>query len=390
MMNSNNRMVLVPHQIWKNHLADIARDAKVCERRIKKESNIDVERVRYSLFSDFIERWAKKWVSEEDVDILDLDISYIREIRDLLYQENKADWWQKVFRSRLMATFFSPKDISHHLNLLQNWMKEEDLPENSPVHRRVEVLQQVLPEGNEKYLGVVDIHSPFQRRKDFSWEVSKGKKHRKPDFSRATSKALLPEQESGDQIEYLRKDIRRAVKDPDSGVNFSNPSHPAITEVLHEFAYRQDGKKPCNIRVFYNDGSEGQPFPLYLLEKSSKEKVAEILSKAPIHSSLISMRHLDMDLAVDMAWFTNQRASRRRAYAETEEFCYQRTLDQLGQVKDDLHIKLYQTGLQPAVVGFYRAFVEYVYTLEDQDPRIVVTPMYYQKAGDYRKGKQWS
>lgn len=390
MMNSDITTVLIPHEVWEKHLADIAGDAKVCERRIKKESNIDVERVRYGLFSDFIERWVKKWASEKDVDTLDLDISYIREIRDLLLQEDKADWWRKVFRSRIMATYFSPRDISKHLDILQNWVEKEGFPDGSPVHRRKETLQRALSRGGDKYPGMVDLHSPFQRDKDFSWEVSEEKEHRKLDSSKETSKTPLPEQESGDQTEYLRKNILRAVRDPDRGVNFSNPSHPVITEVLHEFVYREDRKDPCTIRVFYNDGSEGQPFPLYVLEKPSEDELAKISKGTTIHSSLISMRHLDMDLAVDMAWFTNQQASRRRAYAETEEFCYQQTKELLRQLRDDLHIKLYQTGLQPAVVGFYRAVAEYLYSRGDQDPGIVVTPMYYQDVGDYQKGKQWS
>ncbi len=106
---------------------------------------------------------------------------------------------------------------------------------------------------------------------------------------------------------------------------------------------------------------------------------------------MLSMRHLEMDHEVDMAWFRNREVSKARAFAETDAFCYQQTQRQLQEISNmnGLRIYLYQTGLQPAVSGFYRALVQELQRRAQFPPSLEVIPRYHRRAGGYREGSPW-
>jgi hypothetical protein len=187
--------------------------------------------------------------------------------------------------------------------------------------------------------------------------------------------------------------INRAREEQSAEVNFSNQPHETITEVLREFITTRNSKasKPTYIQVVYADGSRGRPFPLACIPIREDEEARIFQRVTPLRIALLSMRHLALDHDVDMAWFRNREVSKARAFGETDEFCYKQTVRQLQESRQEgpLLIHMYQTGLQPAVLGFYRAVIEEILDREGTSNHLRVVPFYFRKSGRYVEGKHW-
>jgi hypothetical protein len=195
----------------------------------------------------------------------------------------------------------------------------------------------------------------------------------------------------------LREQVTMALERARLGhrgeVNFSNQPHEVITEVLRAFANPTasgDSGLTC-IDVVYADGSRGRPFPLACLAGRDGEEPAVYADIPPLRAALLSMRHLALDHEVDMAWFRNREVSKTRAFGETDEFCYQRSLRLLreSRASGPLVLHIYQTGLQPAVIGLYRAVVEEILARQGTALHLQIVPFYYRKSGPYVRGKAW-
>ena len=167
------------------------------------------------------------------------------------------------------------------------------------------------------------------------------------------------------------------------------------------------------LRIVYNDGTEGQPFPLFCLTKRSKP---EGLYQMKVGS--ISMRHTALDLVTDGYLIQNIMVSKRKLFsADQEDYAFRQTwhflanfvdLVQHKKVKDatreirfkylwgvlglkdkkskgcELHI--FQTGLVPATVGIYRAVVKF---LQERRGELVVAPrLIGKKAGVASKDEE--
>ncbi len=137
-----------------------------------------------------------------------------------------------------------------------------------------------------------------------------------------------------------------------------------IAELLHGLAHREG---PGALRMLFGDGSQSAPFPLPPLRLPTgigplwKEGTRRLL-----RVGLISRRHPLMDFAVDMYLLRNAEA-KGESYAGTEEracLAARQLLDEAVGVAGSagLLLEFYQTGLEPAVVGFWRGVCE---TLRD-------------------------
>ena len=105
------------------------------------------------------------------------------------------------------------------------------------------------------------------------------------------------------------------------------------------------------------------------------------------------MRHLDMDEKVDFAWLRNRKVSVARAFADTDAYCTERTIELLREVENKgLCLHLYQTGLETAVVGFYRGLVRVLKDRRNDSNALPlrVVPYYFSgKDGLYKPGRTW-
>jgi hypothetical protein len=174
---------------------------------------------------------------------------------------------------------------------------------------------------------------------------------------------------------------------PGAAIRPSQVRNRVLTSGLRDFAIRA-GRQPSRVdgRVLYRDGSEGKPFPLRVLSGKTRE-----LKKARrLRCSLISIRHMDMDLEVDGAWFRNTVLSRRRPAAETDLIATETTLEQLRRLArqhEPLDLHLFQTGLDSAVVGFYRALV--LHLLAHPGSARVVPHFFDAGQGSFLPGEPW-
>ncbi|MEV5090343.1 hypothetical protein AB0N18_20930 [Streptomyces griseoincarnatus] len=157
----------------------------------------------------------------------------------------------------------------------------------------------------------------------------------------------------------FRAQVAAAVGPHATGQQSVSPSgvhNRVLTEVLRQYVAGHPDRR-VDVPIAYRDGSAAaDPFPLRCLRPADG-----LPSRVDVtlHLALLSIRHTEMDARIDGAWLRNAEVSRPRPAAQTDEFVYAASLEQLAALTDHgrrtalLH--LYQTGLDCAVVGFYRA-----------------------------------
>lgn len=164
---------------------------------------------------------------------------------------------------------------------------------------------------------------------------------------------------------------RSSVLSP-SGIN-----NRVLTEVLRAYVNRQDGER-TQVPVVYRDGSQAQAtFPFRSLDLTDEMRDgAEI--DLDLRLTLLSIRHTEMDPVVDGAWLRNAEVSKPRPAAQTDDYVHQTSVKQLRELTHNgvrrLRLYVFQTGLETAVVGFYRAVTEFLIAHPGQ---LEVVPMFY-------------
>lgn len=170
----------------------------------------------------------------------------------------------------------------------------------------------------------------------------------------------------------------------------SGIQNSVVTETLREFTDQVAGGRRVDVPVEYRDGSRSaHPFPLRSLPLKGQLPGASL----ELRFALLSIRHTEMDAVVDGAWLRNAEVSRPRPAGQTDDLVYDSSQAQLAELcRGQSHVRLYlyQTGLETAVVGFYKALADHLLRY----PRSVsVQPMYYEaphgpKPGKRNPGKQ--
>jgi hypothetical protein len=179
-------------------------------------------------------------------------------------------------------------------------------------------------------------------------------------------------------VELRFKDqLRKAVeaKGEAKPINPTGIQNVVLTETLRTFV-GQAGKR-VDVPVEYRDGSRAaHPFPLRSL-KLHDNIVGE--HDLRLRFALLSIRHTEMDTVVDGAWLRNIQISQPRPAAQTDDLVYSISRDQFEALTAGgrrVEIEMYQTGLEMAVVGFYRALVDH---LIEWPASVSVRPMYHEK-----------
>ena len=153
----------------------------------------------------------------------------------------------------------------------------------------------------------------------------------------------------------------------------SGLQHSIVTEILREYV-NASPPTPVEVPVEYRDGSRAaHPFALRSLQLSDEHGAVDL----ELRLALLSIRHVDMDATIDGAWMRNAEVSRPRPAAQTDDLVYRLSRQQLADLtagRRTVKIVLYQTGLETAVVGFYRALVDHLLA---EPASVVVQPMYF-------------
>lgn len=205
-----------------------------------------------------------------------------------------------------------------------------------------------------------------------------------PPATRWTSSAPDTETAVRERFEYL---LAAALNSPDGeygAIRASDVSNAILTEGLRKHVEIVAAAPRTDLRVTYRDGSEGPRFPLRAL----RMRATKPQQWRELRFTLMSVRHVDMDLVVDGAWLRNSKVSRPRAAGLTDEMVFDTSKRQLRALDPSMPtlICMYQTGLEPAIIGFYRAVV---WHLLEYPRSIAVVPYYYQGNHSFAEGTPW-
>lgn len=157
-----------------------------------------------------------------------------------------------------------------------------------------------------------------------------------------------------------------------SALSPSGVSNRVLTETLHEYSQVQKNYSRRDVPVVYRDGSRGPHFPLGALKMCDPS----FLDARTLRFTLLSIRHVEMDSLVDGAWLRNTRISRTREAGLTDRIVFEQSRRQLNALDPNIPtiIEMYQTGLETAIIGFYRAVILH---LLDHPGSVAVQPMFF-------------
>ena len=200
------------------------------------------------------------------------------------------------------------------------------------------------------------------------------------------------------QLEAVIAGASSETKTRGDSIDPSGVNNRIITQTLYDFLEGTPDSK-VEAPVTYRDGSEASnPFPLRCLPLS--RSLPTVAPDLELHLALLSIRHTEMDPVVDGAWLRNAEVSRPRPAALTDDFVYETSRTQLTYLSEEgrlsLLLHIYQTGLDTAIMGFYRAVVDH---LLDHPYSLSVVPMYFASESSspglvhkapFRPGKPWT
>lgn len=205
-----------------------------------------------------------------------------------------------------------------------------------------------------------------------------------PVARRWASGASAPREAMQERFDFLVTEALEAGFG-DGVIRPSGITNSVLTETLRREAALQPGKPRVDLPVRYVDGSTGPSFPL---------RATPLIDQEPegwreLAFTLLSIRHVEMDEIVHGAWFRNARISARRPLGMTDEVAYLTSRRQFMLLNPEhpTLIHLYQTGFEPAVVGFYRALLHH---LAEHPHSVAVAPHYYRSTGSFSKGTPWT
>ena len=158
------------------------------------------------------------------------------------------------------------------------------------------------------------------------------------------------------QAKMVEQEIMNAVHQK-TPLNFSRFKHRWIVDALHSVVFNPLNSSEGNesVRSAFADGTESRPFPIGCLTPSPPPHP----STPVVRIGLNSGRHPEMDQFVDLYLFRNAEISDLRTIAEQEQYAFQKGKEflQNPRWRGGGIVQMYQTGLEPLIVGFYRAVV---------------------------------
>jgi hypothetical protein len=380
-----------------------------CERRIRKEVNIQEEHARYTLICHQLEqeiirstriRWIKEW--NDFPGIIQSGYFPATVCYDGYLSVLSRIFDHPITGDRLGASFFPPFQIQDHRSSFQLWAQSQGLSEAPIIRQRLAFFDYAYKYG----CGVVELQTSFlySNFEEANLIEYKGRK----EITEETRETItIPEfaiseldrelfGEKGKKQHLLRiliSQISEALQNNEP-VSFGNQApHDVIAEVLNHYVFVAEDNPltPTKLRIAYSDGSEATPFPVLCLHRSIEPNIPQ--NARPLKVSLMSMRHFELDTEIDFCWFRNREVSKTRTLAETDEFCYNTTLEQLDESlkQSAVLIHMFHTGFEPAVIGFYRGVVQKLIELRITNTNpLKIVPLYFRGGKSYQQGEYWA
>lgn len=345
---------------------------------------------RYHRVMDRMYYLAQLALAHPEMPQLTLPSEYLSGFAYMLAQN--PEW---VRDQRLLATFVSLEGMDATISALASMI------EGSQIRGILEQKRAFLENAQERGLMVIEVQN--KHRKPTSPVVVRDPEQ----VERAFTGQFVPDwviDYSGKTIyevatQMVWNAVNASKRGQANGLNLSDFPHMIIVETLHTFAYKaqpKDAEHPVSVNIVYTDGSTARPFPLFRLHKRSEEELRDLReSTIMLNIGSQSCRHPEMDTQVDLYWFLNIEINHAgNTSAEKDEFCYQETLRKLSVLtrrNQRIRIAFYQTGFEPAAIGFYRAVTQFLMDTIDKPPFVEIVPMIWNnQKKDYESGSSWA
>ncbi len=199
---------------------------------------------------------------------------------------------------------------------------------------------------------------------------------------------------SSDRGGVISRHIREAIDEALSSgqsLNLASQRHHVLVPALGEHILRKDteASERC-LPVTYGDGLPASSFPLRCLERLPQGWRPEI----ELDIGLVSMRHLDIDHYIDLNWFRNQEIPSFKGMCAADAYCTARSQAIFAELTSAnpgkrLRINIYHSGYMPAVVGFYRAFMQGQRNAPMVFGNLQVVPHLSPSRGGYTTATPW-
>ncbi len=195
------------------------------------------------------------------------------------------------------------------------------------------------------------------------------------------------------RIAALTTEMQRCTSE-NLAINLSTPPHREIVEALHTMVYRQDST-PAEMKIIYNDVPPDQikkKFPVYRFAKPSvfPDFRNDNIRKKAVSIGTLTFRHVVYDYFVDY-YLIRDRETRNMNSLEIQTLAYRQMTEILEDpiMKDEAYIVLYETGLEPLVVGVYWALVDHLELRREKGCPLFVQPVFFADRNSRSLGKIW-
>lgn len=398
-------------------LQSLVLDIQDLEERISFGSNLENERKRYSLVRDRIEflLMFNQLLSDKQAQVLTTELGEeYQTALDVMLGAYPDD----SYRIGVGKSIILLNHLVNHSKQFASLARQAGVQDNPAIKERLHFLQQAVRDN----LFVVEVVNP-----SFYSEIEYPARGMARVTSLFKGQEPVDEQEADPyeildaysqlrvsdettkfnrkpKIEITREALQKALNAVISGQetalnlgNFDWGEHDPndiVTEALHEYVFAQPPRgvrTPLSVPIVYMDGSRADTFPFYAFKNVKKVRG---LDKIPVLKvGMISSRHPELDSKVDIYWLRNQEISGKGVGAETDQISYSQSKQLFAQMRGegDYNIAFYQTGLFPALIGFYRALAEeLIFRSNGKYPVLVVTPQYFRGGTEYEPGSTWA
>jgi len=361
--------------------AELVADALGCERRLEKDIDPLGDGQRYTLLcrniATHIQALPELFVAETPAEVaaaigrgqvvaMSVAGDYLRSQRRIALARPGR---------RLTPTFVPPDRVAAQLSALESEAAAFVATDGSGWEARALVAELALAVG----AGLVEIAVPHIGSATTT-PSSRRRPARPPGVKVEFNSASPFEDRKIRHHVQARRLVRKALASG-SPLAVSCYANDVLIELLRDLGGLQEGGR---LRIVYDDGSEGAGFDLGGLRGSPELGDAEDFAV-----SLMSMRHTEQDLDVDMAWFRNREVSvgDRRVSSETERWCREVSMSQFAELLagGPVRMRMYPTGFAPAVVGFFQALRA---VIACHPSKIEVRPLYFRGDGGCQ-GTPW-
>lgn len=361
--------------------------AKAIKTEQLMESKVLIEEVqkRYNTFCDRIEFYSHRLLSLGSVDSEDLGGNYL----DLLVKI-KDRFPEESMKSRLTANFCPKERMAGYISDFESLVSKVGISEREEIQKKLSFYRRALSENKN----VVELLVAWTSIREIDIETDTSKLEES--FLSLNVSDNMTSGDYGGHFVALKNQFNKVIdltkKKTHAAINFSELRHDVITKVIREYAYKNG--TPMYVAVTYADGSEASPLPIYCLRSKLPEQMVQLNAQPILNVGMMSARHANdgLDALVKTYWYRNQEISIGRTQAETDDVAYKKSKELFFKLRSEgpYRIAFYQTGFQPAVVGFYRALIEELIERNKKKMPADLEVIPYFFMGEYIKGEPWN